>query len=97
MSDYTPLTYERIHNVLVDNQFILCSSLEMTYMHEKSAKYISFRIEHGSWFAHHKFHPVGIMVDSEEELLEVVRQYKLTEPDPEMIARLDLAWSKMTR
>ena len=48
MSDYTPLTFERIHNVLVDNQFILCSSLEMTYMHEKSAKYISFRIEHGS-------------------------------------------------
>ena len=37
------------------------------------------------------------MIGSVEELLEVVRQYKLTEPDPEMIARLDLAWSKMTR
>ena len=97
MSDYKPLTFERIHNVLLDNQFIHCACLEMTFMHEKSAKYIFFKIEHGGYFAHHKFHPVGIMVDSEEELLDVVRQYKLTEPDPEMIARLKLAWTKVSR
>ena len=87
MTDYEPLTFERIHKVLVDNQFIHCACIENTFMHEKSAKYISFQIEHGSWFAYHKFHSAGIMVGSEEELLDVVRQYYLMDP-PSQIVRL---------